>query len=657
MQTLYFQGAAMALMVASAVAFSPATPFVASLRGSSTPAISQKANFATAFQPVALRSPTARHASFVSGVQMLDSTNIAMPALSSTMKEGKIVQWVKQVGDKIEAGDIVMVVESDKADMDVEAFDEGYLSKILVDEGDAAEVGSTVAVLVANEADIGKGGEDAPAAAAAPAEAAPAAPAASGPPSTPIAMPALSSTMKEGKIVQWMKGEGDRVEAGDIVMVVESDKADMDVESFDSGFIGKILVEDGETAEVGAPVALIVENEADVGKVSAPVASAAAPAAAPAAASTPTPVASPAPSASPAAAAATGDRIVASPLAKSLAEERGIDLAGVVGTGPGGRITASDVENAKPGAAPAKKEGKKGPVRPSNVPAGTIMATPQAKKAAKKNRVDLKTVAGTGPFGRITEDDVLLAAGKPPPSKATDTPAMAPTRDIPELPDGPVPLSGMQVAVAGNMMATKAAPDFRVSRRIQTTKFDELYAMMKPKGVTVSALMSKAVALAIEEHPIVNAHYDEASKSIVYKKDINIANAVAIPGGLITPVIKNCNALPIMGVSDKWRELVGKAKEGKLVPDEFTTGTFTISNLGMFGVSQFGSLLPAGSGSILAVGAALPTVKMVNGAPTEVKEMEVTITCDHRHIYGADAALFLKTLAEILEERTIELVL
>jgi len=351
--------------------------------------------------------------------------------------------------------------------------------------------------------------------------------------------------------------------------------------------------------------------------------------------------------------------VVASPLAKQLAEERGIDLSTVAGTGPGGRVTASDVENAKAGgAAPAKKEAPKGPVRPSNVPAGTIMATPQAKKAAKKNKVDLAKVQGTGNFGRITEDDVLSAAGKAPASKQpASAPALASSRTIPDLPDGPVPLSGMQVAVAANMMATKAAPDFRVSRRITTTKFDELYAMMKPKGVTVSALMSKAVALAIEEHPIVNAHYDEKAKAIVYKKDINIANAVAIPGGLITPVIKNCNAMPIMAVSDKWRELVGKAKEGKLVPDEFTTGTFTISNLGMFGVSQFGSLLPAGSGSILAVGGALPTVQMVNGVPTEVKQMEVTITCDHRHIYGADAAMFLKTLAEILETRTIELVM
>lgn len=207
------------------------------------------------------------------------------------------------------------------------------------------------------------------------------------------------------------------------------------------------------------------------------------------------------------------------------------------------------------------------------------------------------------------------------------------------------------------MMTTKVAPDFRVARKIQTDKFDELYAALKPRGVTVSALLSRAVALAIEKHPIVNAHFDDKTKSIVYHKDINIANAVAIEGGLITPVIENCNMKDIMTVSNEWKELVGKAKTGKLAPREFQSGTFAISNLGMFGVSQFGSLLPPGTGSILAIGGATEVVKMKNGQPVAVKEMEVTITCDHRHIYGADAAMFLKTLAEILETDTLSIAL
>merc|ERR1712216_245340 len=157
--------------------------------------------------------------------------------------------------------------------------------------------------------------------------------------------------------------------------------------------------------------------------------------------------------------------------------------------------------------------------------------------------------------------------------------------------------------------------------------------------------------------PIVHGYYDDKSKSIVYKKDINIANAVAIDGGLITPRIQNCNMKDIMTVSAEWKDLVGKAKSGTLSPAEFSSGTFAISNLGMFGVSQFGSLLPPGTGSILAIGGAQEAVKMKDGKPVAVKEMEVTITCDHRHIYGADAALFLKTLAEIMEDDTLSIVL
>jgi len=351
---------------------------------------------------------------------------------------------------------------------------------------------------------------------------------------------------------------------------------------------------------------------------------------------------------------------VASPMAKTLAAEKGINLADITGTGPDGRITASDVEAYKPGGAGAKAEKKKdeGPKIDRTgggvIPSGTIIASPQAKKAAKKNKIDIKTVVGSGNFGRITEADVLAAAGKAPAAKQTFA---APTRDIPELPDGPVKMSGMQVAVANNMMATMIPPSYRVARKIQMDKFDELYAAMKPKGVTVSALVSRAVALALEKHPIINAHFDDATKSIVYHKDINIANAVALDGGLITPVIQNCNMKDITTVNNEWKELVGKAKAGKLAPAEFQSGTFSISNLGMFGVSQFGSLLPPGTGSILAIGGSQEVVKMKNGQPVAVKEMEVTITCDHRHIYGADAALFLKTLAEIMETDTLSIVL
>eukprot|EP00960_Hanusia_phi_P060747 764612-Hanusia_phi.AAC.2 len=321
-----------------------------------------------------------------------------------------------------------------------------------------------------------------------------------------------------------------------------------------------------------------------------------------------------------------------------------------------------DVENFKGG---AKKQDKasapSGPTIDRTgggvIPAGVIVASPQAKKAAKQSGFDLKKLAGkgTGPFGRITEEDVLLAAGKAP-APAAAAPVKS-SRKVPELPDGPVPMTGMQVAVANNMDATLNVPIFRVSRSITTDKFDELYAALKPKGVTVSALLSLAVARVLEKHPIMNARYDASSKSIVYRKDINIANAVAIDGGLITPVLKNANLMDIETLSGQWKDLVGKAKTGKLRPDEFQSGSFTISNLGMFGVSQFGAILPPGQGTILAVGGAREVVVMKNGAPATVKQMEVTVTCDHRHIYGADAALFLKSLAEMLEEHPLDIIL
>jgi pyruvate dehydrogenase E2 component (dihydrolipoamide acetyltransferase) len=309
----------------------------------------------------------------------LDATKeITMPALSSTMKEGKIVSWTKEVGEKVDMGDVLLVVESDKADMDVESFEEGYLGAIYTQEGGSADVGAVVAVLVDSQEELSTVGSAPPAPAAA--AAAPAASETPAPSHTPAAapagaadvdfeqvmMPALSSTMKEGKIVSWAKNVGDKIESGDVLLVVESDKADMDVESFDEGYLAKIVVAEGESTEVGQPVALIAKSADEIDAVAAAFsASGSAPAAAPAA-----PPAAPAPAApSPAAPAAAA-------------------------------------------AAAAT---------PAHTPApGVVSATPMAKKRAKENGIDISTLKGTGNFGRVTEDDVLIAAGKksvsPPPA-------------------------------------------------------------------------------------------------------------------------------------------------------------------------------------------------------------------------------------------------
>ena len=615
---------------------------------------------AAAAAPVAAAAPAATGESSV----VVPHTEIFMPALSSTMSEGKVVDWLKSVGDYCEAGEVIMVIESDKADMDVEAFEDGYLAAILIDAGQTADVGAPVGILVPTEQDLAVYSDSpkqpvpttyvdstSPGAAAAPEV-----------PFSQIDMPALSSTMKEGKVVSWLKAEGDAISSGEAIMVVESDKADMDVEAFEDGFLAAIITEEGESGAVGAPVALIAENEADIPALqayaanlsgAAPPAGAAAPAAAAAAAPK---AAAAAPAVNGVSAADTGERVVASPLAKKRAEELGLDISTIAGTGPNGRVTAGDVESANSSgasAAPAKKAAA-APAKPSWTPAaGVIAATPMARVAAKKAKIDLATVKGTGEFGRVTVDDIKIATGEKQPERKTAAASGAP---VVELPTGFVPFTGMQKAVSNNMMATLSIPEFRVSREIEMDKFDALYQKLKPKGVTVSAMLAKAVALAIEKHPIVNSSYEEqgGKPGIKYNADINIAMAVAIEGGLITPTLKFANERSIEELGENWKELVGKAKSNTLTPDEYNSGTFTISNMGMFGVTDFGAILPAGTGGILAIGGTqefiVPDSAAVLGMK-KVKKMKVTLTCDHRQIYGSDAALFLRTLADIMENQ------
>uniref|UniRef100_A0A7S4QIL9 Dihydrolipoamide acetyltransferase component of pyruvate dehydrogenase complex n=2 Tax=Ditylum brightwellii TaxID=49249 RepID=A0A7S4QIL9_9STRA len=590
-----------------------------------------------------------------------EAIKITMPALSSTMKEGRVVSWLKSEGDEIEAGEAIMVVESDKADMDVEAFEDGFLAKILVGEGESAPVGDVVALIASEESeidDVAAGGGEASGGDVTPSEAAPAAeeaaPAAAAPDFefSQIDMPALSSTMKEGKVVSWLKAEGDPISAGEAIMVVESDKADMDVEAFEDGFLAAIITGEGDSGAVGAPVALIAAEEGDIPALQAyaatlsgaPAPAAAAPAAP--AAVAPKAAAPKAAAAAPAGAAA-GGRVVASPLAKKKAAELGLDLSTVVGTGPGGRITASDVENASSGAAPKKAAAPAAPAKPVHIPApGVIAATPTARALAKKAKIDLSTIQGTGEFGRVTADDIKMATGeKKPERKKAAAGGAAPV----ELPDGFVAFTTMQRAVSNNMEKTLTTPIFRVSREIEMDAFNALYQSVKPKGVTVSALLAKAVALAIEKFPIINSSYENGGTN--FKADINIAMAVAIDGGLITPTLKYANERNIMELGENWKELVGKAKAGTLSPDEYTSGTFTISNLGMFGVSQFDAILPSGQGGILAIGGTqeyiVPDKQAVLGMK-KVSKMTVTLTCDHRQIYGADGALFLKELSNVM---------
>ncbi|XP_048427856.1 dihydrolipoyllysine-residue acetyltransferase component 4 of pyruvate dehydrogenase complex, chloroplastic [Pyrus x bretschneideri] len=414
-----------------------------------------------------------------------------------------------------------------------------------------------------------------------------------------IFMPALSSTMTEGKIVSWVKSEGDVLSKGESVVVVESDKADMDVETFYDGILAAIVVGEGETAPVGAAIGLLAETEEEVAEArekAKSTSSSSSPAVTPTpppATATPAPaIAQPAPSATPTYTAKKG---VATPFAKKLAKQHKVEIASVVGTGPFGRITPADVEAAAGIVKPAK------PVAAEPTPA---------------------------------------AAAPPKPSAAA--PPLLPGSTV-------VPFTTMQAAVSKNMVESLSVPTFRVGYPINSDAIDALYEKVKPKGVTMTALLAKAAAMALAQHPVVNASCKDG-KSFSYNSSINIAVAVAINGGLITPVLQDADKLDLYLLSQKWKELVEKARSKQLQPHEYTTGTFTLSNLGMFGVDRFDAILPPGQGAIMAVGASKPTVVADTDGFFSVKsKMLVNVTADHRIVYGADLAAFLKTFAKIVE--------
>ena len=445
-------------------------------------------------------------------------------------------------------------------------------------------------------------------------------------------MPALSSTMTEGKIVEWLKKPGDKVGRGESVLVVESDKADMDVESFNEGYLAAVLMPAGSTAPVGETIGLIVETEAEVAEAQAKSSSGgdaaapapAAPAPAPAAAdpaSTPSaPAVTPAPPApapapavppapAPVAAPVANGRVIASPRAKKLASQMGIELSTLRGSGPNGRIQAEDVERA----------------------AGRPVSVPRVGEGSAA-----AVVAG-------------VAASAPAPS--------APAGNSFGRPGETVAFNTLQGAVNRNMEASLAVPCFRVGYTITTDKLDAFYKQVKSKGVTMTALLAKAVAVTLARHPQVNASTTAAG--MAYPAEVNVAVAVAMEdGGLITPVLRQADRTDLYEMSRQWKDLVTRSRSKQLQPEEYSTGTFTLSNLGMFGVDRFDAILPPGTGAILAVAASRPTVVAGKDGSIAVKrQMQVNLTADHRVIYGADGAAFLKDLAELIETRPESLAL
>jgi pyruvate dehydrogenase E2 component (dihydrolipoamide acetyltransferase) len=422
-----------------------------------------------------------------------------------------------------------------------------------------------------------------------------------------VFMPALSSTMTEGKIVSWSKAPGDKVEKGETVLVVESDKADMDVESFYEGYLAAIAIPAGEAAPVGSTLGFIAETEAEIAQAQEKLKGSGTPSAA-----SSTPVAPPAPEPVATAPVFNGSSAVETPVVATT---------------------------------------------------GRIVASPRARKLAKQLKVELNTLKGSGPFGRIVAADVEVAAGKtptPPIVQGFLAPVAAPIAvavaasasalAIPAAAAGEIaPFNTLQNAVNRNMMASLQVPTYHVGYTITTDALDAMYKQVKSKGVTMTALLAKAVAVTLKRHPLLNACF--AEQGIQYRSQVNVAIAVAMPdGGLITPVLRGADQADLYSMSRTWKDLVERSRAKQLQPDEYTTGTFTLSNLGMFGVDRFDAILPPGQGSILAIGASRPQVVATKDGMLGVKQqMQVNITCDHRIIYGADAAAFLQDLAKLIE--------
>ena len=430
---------------------------------------------------------------------------------------------------------------------------------------------------------------------------------------TNILMPALSPTMTEGTLARWLKKEGEQVKAGDIIAEIETDKATMEVEAVDEGVLGKILVADGtEGVKVNDPIAVLIEiGEALPTAAAVPAAKAAAVPAAPVAAA---PVAAapvaPAPAA-PAIApamnghAAPGDRIFVSPLAKRMARQAGIDLAGVKGSGPGGRIVKADIEAFQPVA---------------------------AKPSAAANQ------------------PVIAPA---PVSAAAPKPAIAIT-----APHRLIPNSSMRKVIARRLTEAKTTiPHFYVSMDIELDALMKLRAELNAKSpkdgpgafrLSVNDLVIKAAALTLRRIPTVNASWTE--DAIVLYDDVDISIAVSIPEGLITPIVRQADRKGLAAISNEMKDLAARAKSGKLKPEEFQGGGFSISNMGMFGVSSFSAILNPPQAGILAVAAGQQRAVVKNGALAVATVMTCTLSVDHRVVDGALGAEFLAAFKAIIED-------
>ncbi len=504
---------------------------------------------------------------------MAEPHAIKMPQLSDTMAEGVIVSWEKRIGDPVARGDIVATVETDKAIMDVEVFRDGFLSGPLAAVDSVVPVGRAMGYIVAERARVQGAEVDAePAAAAAPEPAQP-----SGPPADAyvVKMPQLSDTMAEGVVVAWNKQPGERIERGDVVAQVETDKAIMDVEVFREGFLSGPLAAVDAVVPVGAPLAYLVDQAGQV--------------------------------------------------------VRGTEAA-VQKAAPAPAAVPRE-HHAAPGRRPPPLQAVDAAARPAARPENK-QASPYARRLAGQLHVNLNTLKGSGPRGVILAFDVQRAQ---PVQRPSEIARQTPAHIMPEVqvPGHGRPMTAMERAVSHSMTAALTMPTFRVTMEVHP---ESMLKAAKRRGVSVTVAIARACALAMREHPHLNWAYQPVDK-LVEREQVDIGMAVSAEGGgLVVPVLRRCESRDLDALDADWKDLVARARNRRLKPEEYANPTFMVSNMGMLGVKQFDAIPTPGTAAILAIAAA--------GA----EGMPLTITADHRVVNGADAARYLNALKQLMEQ-------
>ncbi|MFT5753559.1 MAG: pyruvate dehydrogenase E2 component (dihydrolipoamide acetyltransferase) [Flavobacterium sp.] len=535
------------------------------------------------------------------------ATVVKMPRLSDTMTEGTVATWLKKVGDKISEGDILAEIETDKATMEFESFNEGVLLHIGIQEGETATVDSLLAI-------IGEEGEDITALIAGDAsndkneeqKKDEKSTSESGPKSAElpkgvivVKMPRLSDTMTTGTVATWLKKVGDKVSEGDILAEIETDKATMEFESFNEGTLLYIGIQEGETAPVDTILAIIGPEGTDVSGIAENFSNDTDTKEEVKDVKTETKTETQTTASHSSSTNNAGGRIFASPLAKQIAKEKGIDLNQIVGSGENGRIVKSDVENYVPS---------------TNINTSSV---PETVAQDKK-----QTVANVQPFVPVGEKLITTSAN-----------------------------SQMRKTIARRLGESKfTAPHYYLTIELD---MDNAIASrttinsLPDTKVSFNDLIVKACAMALKKHPRVNSQWTE--KETILNHHVNIGVAVAVEDGLLVPVLPFTDQMSLTQISSSVKDLAAKAKVKKLSPAEMEGSTFTISNLGAYGIIEFTSIINQPNSAILSIGAIVEKPVVKNSQIVVGNVMKVTLACDHRTVDGATGALFLQTLKSYLE--------